>query len=955
MIHKLLRGRSQRGLAGLAFLLGLSWWLATPGLASHIRAGDIQAKSDTTAARNPFRIFFKMVTYTDATQQADQNNNETIFFGDGTNSGYGGVTRVSRVNIGNNVNRNVYYFEHTYAAAGSYVVSFIGELRDTGIRNIPLSSSRSFYISTSISISPSVGANRSPVLNAPAVDRAGAMRVFLHNPAASDADGDSLAFKLRVCQYEPRRVQDIVSANSQPNPQNLPGYTFPNVASVGQQVTYSGPPVGQPGNTNTILVIDERTGQLVWNAPGNQLGEYNVAFVVEEWRRTANGVRRQIGEVVRDMQITVFATLNQRPTIIVPPDTCVVAGTTINGTVRATDPDNNTIRLTAYGGMLPSPGSFVQTVNQPGNAVGRFTWTTSCSDVASEPKLIVFKAEDQPGAGQNVIDERVWRVTVVGPPPTNLRAAATGSTARLTWDRYFCQNASRILIYRKENPSSWTPGACETGIPASTGYQQIGQVAANLQEFVDDNGGRGLDRGKTYCYRIYAEFPRPAGGASIASQEACVTLQGRAALFTHVTVDRTDATTGQLTVRWTQPVSSTGFNAPAGYRLYRAEGQSPAAADYRLVRTINSLADTTHVDTNLDTENKAYTYRLEFFSNVSSQPNSTVLTENSGPASSVRLNGTANPLNNTIKLSWTYNVPWDNSQRRTRIYRRANSPTAAFVLLADTVGTRLGGTFTDRNGLVKNQTYCYYVQTVGTYGAPTLPDNLLNLSQVRCVALAAIPCPPVLTLRAINCDSLATVAQTGAQRGQPLLYTNRLSWTLGNTPTDCSRNIAYYRVLYSPTQDGPLTEIGRTPLRSFVHSNLASAAGCYAVVGVDSVGTNSAQSNVACQDNCQFFLLPNIFTPDNDGRNDTFRPISASPIVRAKVQIFNRWGAKVYEGNAGTDLTLWDGGGAGRSENGGRDMGAKASAGTYYYLIEVQFADLRQTTKTYKGWVEVMR
>jgi gliding motility-associated-like protein len=954
MIFSLLHGRAQRSLAGLAFLLVLSLLTARPAAATHIRAGDIQAKSDTTAARNPLRVFFKMITYTDRTSAADAKNDEVIFFGDNTSAtilrqGNGGV------NIGNNINRNVYYFEHTYNAPGRYNVSFIGENRATGIRNVPASDNRNFYIHTQLVIDPILGVNRSPVLNAPAVDRAARNQVFLHNPAASDADGDSLSFKLRICQWEPRGVQGVLAGGNQPNPVNLPGYAYPQDQSVspgGVQVPYTGPPVGVPGSA-AILDLNPVTGQMVWNSPST-LGDYNVAFVIEEWRRDAFGGRRKIGEVIRDMQITVFATNNLRPTVFIPRDTCVVAGTTIVRNVRATDPDNNNIRLTAYGGVLP-PATFVQTVNQPGNAVGRFTWSTSCTDIATEPKTIVFKAEDVPASGTPLIDERPWRVTVVGPPPTNLRAVATGSTTQLTWDRYFCQNSQSgapvIRIFRRENQSNWTPGICETGIPASAGYVQIGEVAANLQSFNDTNNDRGLDRGKTYCYRIYAEFPRPAGGASIASQEACVTLLGRAALFTNVTVDRTDASTGQITVKWTKPVSTTGFIPPVGYRLYRAEGQNPSTGSYTLVRTISNLNDTTHVDTNLDTESKAYTYRLEFFSNVSTQPNSAVITENAGPASSVRLSGVANPLGSSIKLSWTYNVPWDNSRQRTRIFRRDPGSTT-FTLLADTVVTRNGGTFTDRSStLRKNQTYCYYVETNGTYGAANLPTNLINLSQVRCVNLASIPCPPVLTLRPINCDSVAQALP----RGQALLYSNSLRWTLGNTPADCGRNISFYRVLYRPTEDGALTEIGRTPVQSFVHRNLASAAGCYAIVAVDSLGNESVQSNVECQDNCQIFVLPNIFTPNNDQRNDVFRPIYATPVTRVKVQIFNRWGAKVYDGIASPNLTLWDGGGARSNEGGGRDTGAKASDGTYYYLLEVEFADLKRTSKTYKGWIEVVR
>ena len=936
------------GRAGLLLLLGLLL-AVVPGYASHIRAGDIQAKSDTTAARNPLRIFFKMVTYTDPRSGAHTINNETIFFGDGTNAT---VTRFSQTQLTTNVYRNVYYFEHTYTAVGSYTVSHLGEYRAAGIRNVPLSDTRSFFLQTRISITPVVGLNRSPILHAPAVDLAANEQVYLHNPAASDPDGDSLAFSLMPSQYDPRSVSSIQSNNGNPNPVDLPGYVYPNLVSaagvVPTQVAYTGPPVGTPGS-RAIMEIDPRTGQLVWNAPGI-LGDYNVAIKVEEWRRDANGGRRLIGWVVRDMQITVFATLNQRPTIFIPRDTCVVAGTNITRSVRATDPNNHTLRLSAFGGMLPSPASFVQTVSQPGSAVARFSWTTSCSDVASDAKIVLFRVEDQPGTTQSLIDERPWRIKVVGPPPTNLRPTQQGRNVQLTWDRYFCQNASRILIFRKENAASWTPGECETGIPASAGYTQIGEVASNLQSFLDDNNGRGLDRGKTYCYRIYAEFPRPAGGASIASQEACLSLPGRAALLKNVTVDRTDASTGQITVNWTKPVAAAGsFGTPAGYRLYRAELPSTS---YVLVRTFTNLSDTTHVDTNLNTDAKAYNYRLEFFSGTPE------VVETAGPASSVRVSAVPNPgVSSTIEVRWSFNVPWNNAGARTRVYRKTGS-TGTYTLLTSTAtSTATGGIYLDADPALRlNSTYCYYVETVGRYDAPNQPQNLVNRSQELCVPLQPRVCRPILTLQGPDCDRLAEQArQFPSPLPRPLTFTNVLSWTVSSSPAGCSANIVEYRVLYSPSCDSTaFQELGRTPTTSFTHSGLTSAAGCYRVVAVNAEGT-TANSNIVSGDNCRIFVLPNVISPNNDQQNDTFRPIFASAVSKVEVQIFNRWGAKVYEGVGGTDLTLWDGGGASGEKDGGRDQGAKVSGSTYYYLIKVEFADQARTRQTFKGWVEVVR
>ena len=54
------------------------------------------------------------------------------------------------------------------------------------------------------------------------------------------------------------------------------------------------------------------------------------------------------------------------------------------------------------------------------------------------------------------------------------------------------------------------------------------------------------------------------------------------------------------------------------------------------------------------------------------------------------------------------------------------------------------------------------------------------------------------------------------------------------------------------------------------------------------------------------FYTPNAFTPDGDGRNDTFKPFGIG-IDRDNYEfyIFNRWGQLIYEGYDPDDV--WDG------------------------------------------------
>jgi gliding motility-associated-like protein len=945
-------------------LLLLAALLSFEAQATHIRAGDIQAKTDTTANRDPRRVFFKMVLYTDPTSGADTDDTETIFFGDGTSSGVNAIVRSSRTFLGNNIYRNVYYFEHTYNAPRSYVVSFVGELRQGGIANMSNSKDLSFYIGTRITIDPVLGVNHSPVLNAPPIDFATPNQVFLHNPAASDEDGDSLAYRLAPSQYVVGDVAGGISTGNIPRPVVVPNYAYPNEQGVspnGKQVAF---PAGNPPPTiggPATFTIDALTGQLVWNSP-SVAGLYNVVIIVEEWRRDAGG-RRLIGEVIRDMQIIVNPTNNQRPILEIPRDICVVAGDSVRGVIRATDPDGNPIDLTAFGGLfsrvpIASPeekktfrAQFEQTRrNSP--ATGRFRWLTTCADVARLPYQVLFRAVVVPTDGVTpLIDERVWRITVVGPPPQNLKARAQSSAINLTWNLYECQNASRILIFRREGSADFQLDTCNPGIPASAGYVQVGSVGAGQTSFVDNDNGKGLARGKTYCYRIYAEFPLPAGGKSLASEEICVVLDGRPILLTNVTVEKTDKAAGAMKVIWTKPTITGGFIPPVGYNLYRAEGLSPASNTFGLVKSFTNLNDTVYVDNNLNTTDKAFTYRIEFTHKSGTTAQDSIVHERPAAASSVRLEAAPTAANDGIVLNWNFNVPWDNTARPTRIFRRDPCATN-YVQIATVPGGASSGTYTDllatgqlfKSGVL----YCYYVQTDCEYKEFRI-GPLLNKSQEKCLLT-----PPVLKLQPINCDSLAALPffPNGSKP-----YSNRLSWTVDTSTPGCNSSVSYYRIYYSPTQSANPADfrlIDSTQTTSYVHANLETSAACYYVVAVaKELSLVSAPSNIACHDACLFFLLPNIFTPNGDGKNDTFRPKLASPIRRTKFTAFNRWGVKVYESDK-NPLIEWNGTNKTVTE-GNNSPSSRVVDGLYFYQAEVEFADFANTKKTYKGWVQITR
>lgn len=79
--------------------------------------------------------------------------------------------------------------------------------------------------------------------------------------------------------------------------------------------------------------------------------------------------------------------------------------------------------------------------------------------------------------------------------------------------------------------------------------------------------------------------------------------------------------------------------------------------------------------------------------------------------------------------------------------------------------------------------------------------------------------------------------------------------------------------------------------------------------------------------------IPNVFTPDNDNYNDAF-DIQISGNTKYNLEIFDRWGANVYESSKdgiGNDGINWNG----KNQN----TGAECSNGTYYYIFTYRFVD----------------
>ncbi|MBL7958434.1 MAG: gliding motility-associated C-terminal domain-containing protein, partial [Flavobacteriales bacterium] len=110
--------------------------------------------------------------------------------------------------------------------------------------------------------------------------------------------------------------------------------------------------------------------------------------------------------------------------------------------------------------------------------------------------------------------------------------------------------------------------------------------------------------------------------------------------------------------------------------------------------------------------------------------------------------------------------------------------------------------------------------------------------------------------------------------------------------------------------------------------------GCVATAtGTIVVGANDAGPSA--------IEVPNVFSPNNDGRNDQFR-LTSTGIDRIEVTIFNRYGEEVAR--LSRVRQAWD----------GRTFaGEQCSDGTYFYIVEATGYDGVQ--HSLKGTVTLLR
>ncbi|MBP6389878.1 MAG: hypothetical protein KA175_01710 [Flavobacteriales bacterium] len=236
----------------------LSW-------ATHIRGAEIQYQH---VSGNTYTIIVHF--YLDPTSPADREE-VVVDMGDGTNDTLPRLEIIPLPDATCETSLNVYVGQHTFSGPGTYTIAMRDPNRNGGILNILDSDEVEMCARAVLVIDPLIGGNSSPVFDAQQTEVGYEYSTLVHQPNATDLDGDSLSF-------------DLITPHGD-DCLEIPGYTFPPDATPGADFAWADP-------------LD---GSFHWHNP-QLMGEFVIAIRCREWR---NGT--MVGEVVRDMTLCISA------------------------------------------------------------------------------------------------------------------------------------------------------------------------------------------------------------------------------------------------------------------------------------------------------------------------------------------------------------------------------------------------------------------------------------------------------------------------------------------------------------------------------------------------------------------------------------------------------------------------------------------------------------------------
>lgn len=172
---------------------------------------------------------------------------------------------------------------------------------------------------------------------------------------------------------------------------------------------------------------------------------------------------------------------------------------------------------------------------------------------------------------------------------------------------------------------------------------------------------------------------------------------------------------------------------------------------------------------------------------------------------------------------------------------------------------------------------------------------------------------------------------------QPVEVT--LTWDIDSDVQSLTNDINFLRVVGWNTQTLRWDSLGRNDVSGDLEEGY--------ITSTSFIPDDYVVLTIASEPNGNEFTLNTGFSPNGDGMNDHFEISGLDLSQENSIEVFDRWGEKVYEKDN------YDNTWGGVSENSITiDKGTIVPVGTYYYILKIK-DKLTRKVKTYKGWVYI--
>ncbi len=204
-------------------------------------------------------------------------------------------------------------------------------------------------------------------------------------------------------------------------------------------------------------------------------------------------------------------------------------------------------------------------------------------------------------------------------------------------------------------------------------------------------------------------------------------------------------------------------------------------------------------------------------------------------------------------------------------------------------------------------------------GNTTQKDTALSQGNYTCTVTDSAGCKSIISIKIPSSPSYSCCYDTTIIQGDTARLISqsgtKYSWT-PNSDLNCD---TCKKVIATPTVTTTYTE-------TFTTSNGCAYSQIFTVIVVEQ--------------SCLNFKVPNVFTPNGDGINETFE-IDTKGLTNWSVEIYDRWGKEMFKT---TNLgVFW----TGQTED-----GSKAPDGVYYYIVN---ATCQSTTYKKDGFLQLIR